>query len=63
MSIYLDERGGVHSEPDDLITFGDVNDGGQCWQCGCTDERACPGGCWWVADDLCSACWSGKGAG
>ena len=30
---------------------------GQCRLCGCTDERACPGGCWWVADDLCSSCW------
>jgi hypothetical protein len=27
-----------------------------CSQCGCTDDRACPGGCSWVAWDLCSAC-------
>jgi hypothetical protein len=27
-----------------------------CRRCGCTDEQACPGGCHWVADDLCSAC-------
>jgi hypothetical protein len=31
-----------------------------CRICGCTDLRACPGGCAWVADpqggDLCSAC-------
>lgn len=27
-----------------------------CRQCGCTDDRACPGGCSWVAPDLCSAC-------
>lgn len=27
-----------------------------CSVCGCTDDRACPGGCAWVADDLCSAC-------
>lgn len=32
-----------------------------CRECGCTDERACPGGCWWVPDDqhggyLCSSC-------
>jgi hypothetical protein len=27
-----------------------------CRVCGCTDDRACPGGCWWVDDDLCSAC-------
>lgn len=32
-----------------------------CRVCGCTDERACPGGCSWVPDptgqgDLCSRC-------
>lgn len=35
---------------------------GTCAICGCTDERACPGGCHWVPDpgckdrDICSAC-------
>ena len=43
----------------------------QCWQkyileqvdaepvcrvCGCTQHNACPGGCYWVEPDLCSAC-------
>lgn len=28
-----------------------------CRECGCTDDAACPGGgCYWVTDDLCSAC-------
>lgn len=27
-----------------------------CRVCGCTDKRACPGGCAWVDQDLCSAC-------
>lgn len=27
-----------------------------CAICGCTDERACPGGCGWATDDLCSRC-------
>lgn len=27
-----------------------------CRECGCTDERGCPGGCSWIEDDLCSAC-------
>ena len=27
-----------------------------CRVCGCTDNRACLGGCWWVEADLCSAC-------
>lgn len=27
-----------------------------CRVCGCTDDRACEGGCWWVEPDLCSTC-------
>jgi hypothetical protein len=29
-----------------------------CIKCGCTDDRACPGGCWWHSQDppICSAC-------
>lgn len=27
-----------------------------CRGCGCTDAMACPGGCSWVEDDLCSRC-------
>jgi hypothetical protein len=27
-----------------------------CRSCGCTDAFACPGGCSWVDQDLCSAC-------
>lgn len=27
-----------------------------CRKCGCTENRACPEGCFWVAPDLCSAC-------
>ena len=30
-----------------------------CRECGCTDDAACDGGCWWVKDDLCSACAKG----
>lgn len=32
-----------------------------CRICGCTQLRACPGGCYWVDDDLCSACAEGYG--
>lgn len=28
----------------------------RCRICGCTDDHACPGGCSWVAPDLCSTC-------
>jgi hypothetical protein len=27
-----------------------------CAVCGCTDDRACEGGCHWVGPNLCSAC-------
>ncbi len=27
-----------------------------CRVCGCTDAKACVGGCYWVEDDLCSQC-------
>lgn len=27
-----------------------------CIICRCTDDYACPGGCWWVAPNLCSRC-------
>lgn len=38
----------------------------QCRVCGCTDEAACPDGCEWVEEDLCSNCvekarWQGGG--
>lgn len=32
-----------------------------CRACGCTEERACPGGCYWIEDDLCSACARSQG--
>jgi MinD superfamily P-loop ATPase len=28
----------------------------QCRECGCTEERACEGGCFWAEPDLCSGC-------
>lgn len=28
----------------------------KCRVCGCTQNRACPGGCHWVEEDLCSSC-------
>jgi len=31
-----------------------------CRVCGCTDDHACPGGCYWVELDLCSACVGAK---
>lgn len=35
----------------------ETSDGEQrCRVCRCTDWEACPGGCVWVEDDLCSRC-------
>lgn len=43
-----------------LIELPDLQDVARCVRCGCTDERACEGGCYWVPNhqmvDLCSAC-------
>lgn len=29
-----------------------------CIHCGCTDDHACPGGCWWISTrpPICSRC-------
>ncbi len=37
-------------EEDPLIDFR------RCRVCGCTDDYACPGGCYWIEENLCSAC-------
>ena len=34
---------------------------GVCKVCGCSSERACPGGCWWAGPDLCDR-HAGQGA-
>lgn len=28
----------------------------KCSICGCTDDNACPGGCYWAVPGLCSEC-------
>lgn len=33
-----------------------VPEGRSCRGCGCTDDRACPGGCSWLEPGLCSSC-------
>jgi hypothetical protein len=35
----------------------------KCRVCGCTDDHACLGGCYWVKEDLCSACQEKQKAG
>lgn len=50
----------LHDELADLVDQG-VPTVRTCWSCGCTDDRACPGGCAWAVtetpgEDLCTAC-------
>ena len=55
------ERDGIALPiPADMVVLadGDVIQGGVCRVCGCTDLHACEGGCFWVAPDLCSVCFS-----
>lgn len=52
------ERGTVHIITWDPSWNATTDPGVQrrCAVCGCTDDRACPGRCSWVAADLCSTC-------
>jgi hypothetical protein len=47
----------MRCEPVDDVFFGRAL-GPACVQCGCTEARACPGGCHWISEDppVCSAC-------
>ncbi|WP_086314591.1 hypothetical protein A5821_002173 [Enterococcus sp. 7F3_DIV0205] len=32
----------------------------KCDDCGCTQNNACVGGCYWITDNLCSSCLENK---
>lgn len=54
---YLNEEEKARGEAILARIEAKANEGIQrCRVCGCTDDRACPGGCYWVETDLCSAC-------
>lgn len=40
----------------DILAAAAADGQRRCRRCGCTDARACPGGCWWVEPGLCSRC-------
>lgn len=40
----------------DPKVHNEAHDGPACEGCGCTEDNACEGGCWWVAPRLCSQC-------
>lgn len=53
-----DSRGAPARGPEQVALAEDhgASEKRTCRVCGCTDMRACPGGCSWVEVDLCSAC-------
>lgn len=38
------------------VVFNQLRGRQTCRICGCWEYAACPGRCWWVAEDLCSSC-------
>lgn len=51
--LYVDAFG----EGVDVYDESELHAGGpRCRVCGCTEDRACPGGCFWIEPDLCSRC-------
>lgn len=59
---YLATIAGEAPPADDEAGDIDVDDGPEidedtaCRECGCSEEDACPDGCYWVEPDLCSSC-------
>lgn len=49
-------RGSNISQSNMLGVRIDITPVAICNGCGCTDDHACEGGCFWVAQDLCSNC-------
>lgn len=50
------ETGTVNDSPTGEVPVDAPKPVRRCRVCGCTDDHACLGGCWWVEADLCSAC-------
>ena len=53
-----DVANGVHRSRDELLDMLDAARVSRrvCEGCGCTEFNACPNGCHWAKDDLCSRC-------
>jgi hypothetical protein len=45
--------GAANYSPEDLMACESPR---ACRFCGCTEARACPGGCAWATEDICTAC-------
>jgi transcriptional regulator with XRE-family HTH domain len=55
-----DNGSGGGMAPEQVDQAADVR---KCRVCGCTDDHACEGGCYWVEADLCSKCAEKHAAG
>lgn len=51
----------MRCEPIDPLSIGSRPIEDTCIACGCTDHRACSGGCYWVAPGKCSGCFDDDG--
>ena len=49
-----DERCGLYNP--DLELIKESLKARICRVCGCTDDSACDGGCYWIEEDLCNQC-------
>lgn len=56
VAIYDGEDGPTATFVRDLSPTSPILPERSCRKCGCTEARACPGGCSWQEPDLCSAC-------
>ena len=45
-----------HVEKQHTCKHFELRDEPKCRICGCTQNNACEGGCYWVEEDLCSKC-------
>ncbi len=44
----------MNLDPNEPMKDDDIQ---RCRVCGCDQEHACKGGCYWIEDDLCSQCY------
>jgi len=53
---HLRIRGIISPAPHRIILIYCSENERRCRVCGCTWNNPCPGGCYWVEEDLCSQC-------
>lgn len=55
LDYYLERFENYQKEQEELNEIFDPDDR-RCRVCGWTQFNACPGGCYWIEEDLCSKC-------